>query len=86
MESYHGIRPLRCTESLSLTNDSRDFNAPVENRPADSSAATIVATGLLLLSKVETDILNRVKWWTAAINVRYSGSALSLTRLTLFRS
>lgn len=46
-----------------------DFNAPVENRPADSSAATIVATGLLLLSKVETDILNRVKWWTAAINI-----------------
>ncbi|KAK0227953.1 glycoside hydrolase family 88 protein [Armillaria fumosa] len=46
-----------------------DFNAPVENRPADSSAATIVATGLLLLAKVETDILNRVKWRTAAINI-----------------
>ncbi|KAK0224998.1 Six-hairpin glycosidase-like protein, partial [Armillaria nabsnona] len=38
-----------------------DFNAPVANRPADSSAATIVATGLLLLSKLETDAANKNK-------------------------
>ncbi|KAK0210228.1 glycoside hydrolase family 88 protein [Desarmillaria ectypa] len=46
-----------------------DFNAPVANRPADSSAATIVATGLLLLSKLETDTTNKTKWSTAAINI-----------------
>ncbi|KAK0458562.1 glycoside hydrolase family 88 protein [Desarmillaria tabescens] len=46
-----------------------DFNAPVANRPADSSAATIVATGLLLLSKVETDTASKKKWSTAAINI-----------------
>ncbi|KAG7453040.1 glucuronyl hydrolase [Guyanagaster necrorhizus] len=46
-----------------------DFNAPVENRPADSSAATIVATGLLLLSKVETDPTNSTNWSTAAISI-----------------
>ncbi|KAK0474786.1 glycoside hydrolase family 88 protein [Armillaria novae-zelandiae] len=44
-----------------------DFNAPVADRPADSSAATIVATGLLLLSQVETDTANKKKWSDAAI-------------------
>ncbi|PBK62919.1 glucuronyl hydrolase [Armillaria solidipes] len=46
-----------------------DFNAPVANRPADSSAATIVATGLLLLSKLETDTANKKKWSDAAIKI-----------------
>ncbi|KAK0185933.1 glycoside hydrolase family 88 protein [Armillaria mellea] len=46
-----------------------DFNAPVANRPADSSAATIVATGLLLLSQVETDTGNKKKWSDAAIKI-----------------
>ncbi|PBK83124.1 glycoside hydrolase family 88 protein [Armillaria gallica] len=46
-----------------------DFNAPVANRPADSSAATIVATGLLLLSQVETDTANKKKWSDAAIKI-----------------
>ncbi|KAK0224995.1 glycoside hydrolase family 88 protein [Armillaria nabsnona] len=46
-----------------------DFNAPVANRPADSSAATIVATGLLLLSQVEADTANKKKWSDAAIKM-----------------
>ncbi|SJL04828.1 uncharacterized protein ARMOST_08199 [Armillaria ostoyae] len=46
-----------------------DFNAPVANHPADSSAATIVATGLLLLSQVETDTANKKKWSDAAIKI-----------------
>ncbi|KAK0492186.1 glycoside hydrolase family 88 protein [Armillaria luteobubalina] len=46
-----------------------DFNAPVTDRPADSSAATIVATGLLLLSEVETDTVNKKKWSDAAIKI-----------------
>ncbi|KAK0442846.1 glycoside hydrolase family 88 protein [Armillaria borealis] len=46
-----------------------DFNAPVANRPADSSAATIVATGLMLLSKLETNTANKKKWSDAAIKI-----------------
>ncbi len=52
-------------------NYCRDFNAPVANRPADSSSATIVATGLLLLSQVETDTANKKKWSDVAIEVRH---------------
>ncbi len=62
---------------MAFMNHFRDFNAPVANRPADSSAATIVATGLLLLSQVETDTANKKKWSDAAIKVRYSGSSSS---------
>ncbi|KAG7453041.1 uncharacterized protein BT62DRAFT_43704 [Guyanagaster necrorhizus] len=41
----------------------------MENRPANSSAATIVATGLLLLSKVETNPAHKKIWSTAAIDI-----------------
>ncbi|KAK0458542.1 glycoside hydrolase family 88 protein [Desarmillaria tabescens] len=54
-----------------------DFNAPMANRPADSSAATIVATGLLLLSRVETDIISKAKWSNAAINILNTITALA---------
>ncbi len=54
---------------MASVNRFRNFNAPVVNRPADSSAATIVATGLLLLSQVEADTENK-KWSDAAIKVR----------------
>ena len=47
----------------------RDFDAPDTDRPADSSAATIVATGLLLLSQIETDSGNAQKWRSSAIEV-----------------
>lgn len=59
----------------------RDFNAPVNGRPADSSAATIVANGLLLLSQQEITTLNRVKWAIAAIQVRCCTSARILAKL-----
>lgn len=58
-----------------------DFNAPLEPaRPADSSAATIAATALLLLAKVEgyaTDNASKTAasaasahWTSAALKVR----------------
>ncbi|KAJ7771589.1 glycoside hydrolase family 88 protein [Mycena metata] len=48
-----------------------DFNAPLvpAPRPADSSAATIAATGLLLLGSVETDATQSKVWINAAINL-----------------
>lgn len=50
----------------------RDYNAPLipAPRPADSSAATIAATGLLLLAKLET---------TAAASKSYSDSAINVS-------
>ncbi|KAJ7581498.1 glucuronyl hydrolase [Mycena floridula] len=46
-----------------------DFNAPEEDRPADSSAATIIANGLLMLSQHETDHHLAKKWTNAAIDI-----------------
>jgi len=53
----------------------RDFNAPLEPaRPADSSAATIGATGLLLLAEMEMSLSpantsGRDLWTNAAVQV-----------------
>ncbi|KAJ7273074.1 glycoside hydrolase family 88 protein [Mycena rebaudengoi] len=48
-----------------------DFNAPLvpAPRPADSSAATIAANGLLLLGKYETSAAAGKVWTNAAINL-----------------
>ncbi|KAF9049208.1 d-4,5 unsaturated-glucuronyl hydrolase-like protein [Hymenopellis radicata] len=47
-----------------------DFNAPVEQRPADSSAATIVASGLLYLAQLEeSGSSNAQKWQDAAVTI-----------------
>ncbi|KAF9049207.1 d-4,5 unsaturated-glucuronyl hydrolase-like protein [Hymenopellis radicata] len=46
-----------------------DFNAPTADRPVDSSAATIVATALLFLSKIEPDSSNAKKWQTNAVEI-----------------
>ncbi|KAJ7684560.1 glycoside hydrolase family 88 protein [Mycena polygramma] len=48
-----------------------DFNAPLvpAPRPADSSAATIAANGLLLLGTVETTAAAGKQWTNAAINL-----------------
>ncbi|KAJ7722288.1 glucuronyl hydrolase [Mycena maculata] len=48
-----------------------DFNAPLlpPPRPADSSAATIAANGLLLLGSLETSPAAGQKWIVAAINL-----------------
>ncbi|KIY63756.1 glycoside hydrolase family 88 protein, partial [Cylindrobasidium torrendii FP15055 ss-10] len=54
-----------------------DFNAPTYQRPADSSAATIAATALLFLSRVETDASLANKWRTGAINVLNAMTKLS---------
>lgn len=53
-----------------LISSRRDFNAPLDPppRPADSSAATIAANGLLLLAQVDPSQAD--KWTNAAINVR----------------
>jgi len=48
---------------------SRDFNAPVKNRSADTSAAMIAANGLLLLGKHETDSSLAYYWIDEAIQV-----------------
>jgi len=45
-----------------------DFNAPVP-RPADSSAATIVINGLLLLSRQETTTEAKNQWTNAALQI-----------------
>lgn len=45
-----------------------DFNAPVP-RPADSSAATIVINGLLLLSQQETTTKAKNHWTNAALQI-----------------
>lgn len=51
----------------------RDYNAPLipAPRPADSSAATIAANGLLLLSQVEPSPSLKQKWSDAAIEVYF---------------
>ena len=55
---------------------SRDFNAPlVPPRPADSSAATIASTALLLLSRIEKtlsppNITGSLVWQNLAIEVK----------------
>ncbi|KAF9009445.1 glycoside hydrolase family 88 protein [Cyathus striatus] len=48
-----------------------DFNAPLTPppRPADSSAATIAANGLLLLAKSESSNVDSKKWSDAAIQL-----------------
>ncbi|KAF9484890.1 glycoside hydrolase family 88 protein [Pholiota conissans] len=48
-----------------------DFNAPLTPppRPADSSAATIAATGLLLLSQQETTDADKQKWIDSALQL-----------------
>ena len=58
----------------------RDFNAP--SPPADTSAATIAATGLLLLSEMEMSLspvntTGRDLWRAEAIQVRRASSAIS---------
>ncbi|KAE9395807.1 d-4,5 unsaturated-glucuronyl hydrolase-like protein [Gymnopus androsaceus JB14] len=54
-----------------------DFNAPLDPppRPADSSAATIAANGLLLLAQV--DPTQADKWTNAAINILQSITELA---------
>ena len=49
----------------------RDFNAPLTPapRPADSSAATIVANALLLLSQQETTTEAKNHWSLAALKI-----------------
>ncbi|KAJ7581496.1 glucuronyl hydrolase [Mycena floridula] len=54
-----------------------DFNAPVAGRPADSSAATIVANGLLLLSQQETSASLATQWQNAAIAILNNVTALA---------
>jgi len=56
-----------------------DFNAPLEPapRPADSSAATIAATGLLLLAKYETNNAASKKYSSAAIDLLNSITKLA---------
>ena len=51
-----------------LIKDFRDFNAPAP-RPADSSAATIVINGLLLLSQQETTTEAKNQWTNAALQI-----------------
>lgn len=49
---------------------SRDFNAPLQPpRPADSSAATIAASGLLLLAQGETDDIKSRYWIDNALHL-----------------
>jgi len=56
-----------------------DFNAPLvpPPRPADSSAATIVVNGLLLLAKHENSPANAAKWTNAAIRILDSITSLA---------
>ncbi|EEB91111.1 hypothetical protein MPER_10586 [Moniliophthora perniciosa FA553] len=60
-----------------------DFRAPLNDpknfgvRPADSSAATVAATGLLLLSEVETDRSVADRWVAGAIKLLDSISKLA---------
>lgn len=51
-----------------INNCFRDFNAPAP-RPADSSAATIVVNGLLLLSQQETTTEAKNQWTNAALQI-----------------
>lgn len=57
------------TVRVQLHKRRRDFNAPPAGRPADSSAAMIVANGLLLLGQLDTETTRRPTWITAAIQV-----------------
>jgi hypothetical protein len=60
--------PLQCD----LTNiRSRDFNAPLRPapRPADSSAAAIAASGLLLLAQGENNDTTRRHWTDNALHL-----------------
>ncbi|KAF9466278.1 glycoside hydrolase family 88 protein [Collybia nuda] len=59
-----------------------DYNAPLipAPRPADSSAATIAATGLLMLSKYETTSAASKTYSDAAINLLNSITKLSWNR------
>ena len=82
--SYHGTFDLPI---VTRTNSfffffflHRDFNAP--SPPADTSAATIAATGLLLLSEMEMSLspvntTGRDLWRAEAIQVRRASSAIS---------
>lgn len=54
-----------------------DFNAPVPDRPADSSAAMIMANGLLLLSQIDTRTTRRPVWRNAAIGLISNMTALA---------
>ncbi|KAJ7063537.1 glycoside hydrolase family 88 protein [Mycena amicta] len=53
-----------------------DFNAP-QPRPADSSAATIMANGLLLLGSVETTPAAGQQWINAAVDLLNSITTLA---------
>jgi len=57
--------------SYQWARSTRDYNAPLipAPRPADSSAATIAANGLLLLSQLEPSPSLKQKWSDAAIGV-----------------
>lgn len=57
--------------SYQWVRSTRDYNAPLipAPRPADSSAATIAANGLLLLSQLEPSPSLKQKWSDAAIGV-----------------
>nr|GAT53725.1 predicted protein [Mycena chlorophos] len=54
-----------------------DFNAPVLNRPADSSAAMIMVNGFLLLSSIETSPANATKWKNFALRLLNKNTALA---------
>ena len=77
MESCHGRFSRSPYLNLCKTFH-RDFNAPLQPpRPADSSAATIAATGLLLLAQMEMSLspantTGRDLWSGAAVKVRRS--------------
>lgn len=69
------------SSSRTCLTDPRDFNAPVANRPADSSAATLMATGLLLLAQVENNPANVGRWTSSAIHVSPHASIVPIRLL-----
>lgn len=54
-----------------------DFNAPPAGRPADSSAAMIMANGLLLLAQIDTETTRRPTWSNVAIQIIWNMTALA---------
>ena len=60
MGSFHGTwhpyHPTRDRNECVLLVDYRDFNAPVQGRPADSSAAMVAANAMMLISQGELSL------------------------------